>query len=494
MNFAELVHRHPADSVALIGRTGSTTYGQLADQASRLRHGLSNAGVREGDRVALIAANNELFVVSLLAGLGLGAAVVPLNPATPAYELERQLRAADVVAAIAGPTGESVLREVSAELLGGLRLVAVPPGSAVPGARSLVELAGEGSTDVVDVRPDAPAVVLFTSGTSGEPRGAVLSHANLLVNHDQVLAADPEAVVASDVVLAVLPLFHVMGLNVVLGLSLRAGASVVLEERFDPGRTLDTMESTRVTVVAAGPPLWTAWSQLSSASPALARLRRARSGAAALSVTVARAMREVHGVSVSEGYGLTETSPVVSIAPGEEVREGSIGKPVPGVELRLVDDDGEDALVGDPGEVWVRGPNVFAGHLDEGPSPIDRDGWLHTGDVAVADDDGWLYLVDRIKDLIIVSGFNVYPSEVEDVLVQHPAVAAAVVVGAPDPLTGERIVAHVVARPGVVVEEEGLLAHVADHLPRFKCPARIDVHEELPAGMAGKTPRRLLRD
>lgn len=494
MNFAQLVDGHLDHQVALIGRAGTTSYGELADQAARLRGGLSAAGIARGDRVAVIAANNELFVTALLAVLGLGATAVPLNPASPSYELERELRAGDVVAVLAGPTGARTLAGVDTELLARLLLVGVPDGADLPGGRSLLELAGGAAEPVVEVDPDDPAVVLFTSGTSGEPRGAVLSHHNLLVNHAQVLAADPQAVLPNDVVLAVLPLFHVYGLNAVLGLSLRLGATVVLEERFDAVRSLETVADQAVTVVAAGPPVWTAWAGLDQPSPALGALRRARSGAAALPLRTGELMSEVHGVTVAEGYGLTEASPVVTLPPADLVRPGSIGRPVPGVEVRLVDLDGEDALVGDPGEVWVRGANVFGGYLGSGASPVDDQGWLHTGDVAVADDDGWLYLVDRIKDVIIVSGFNVYPAEVEEVLLSHPSVNRAVVVGAGDAATGERIIAHVVIESGALMEEVELMKHAAEHLPRFKCPSRIDVHDELPSGLGGKTPRRLLRD
>jgi long-chain acyl-CoA synthetase len=494
VNFAQLLDGHPDGQVALIGRAGQTTYGELADQVARLRGGLAASGIDRSDRVAVIAANNELFVTALLAVLGIGATGVLLNPASPPYELERELRAADVVALVAGPAGATTLASVDSGLLEGMKLVALPDGAQLPVGRSLVDLAGGGAVPMVDVDPADPAVVLFTSGTSGEPRGAVLSHHNLLVNHEQVLAADPEAVTASDVVLAVLPLFHVYGLNVVLGLSLRLGATVVLEERFDPARSLETVERHNVTVVAAGPPVWTAWAVAAESSQALTALRRARSGAAALPLRTAEVMADVYGVTVAEGYGLTEASPVVTLPPGNVVRRGSIGLPVPGIEVRLVDLDGEDALVGDPGEVWVRGPNVFSGYLDGGASPVDADGWLHTGDVAVTDDDGWLYLVDRIKDVIIVSGFNVYPAEVEDVLLAHPSVSAAAVVGTGDPVTGERIVAHVVSAAGAFIEEEALMRHAAEILPRFKCPSRIDVHDELPVGLGGKTPRRLLRD
>ena len=496
MNLASIVSGHPPDTVALIGRTGETTYGDLVDQVARLRSGLVERGVRRGDHVAVIAANNELFVTALLAIVGAGAVAAPLNPANPPAELARELDVLQPTAVIAGPAGARSLAGIDPGALANVKVIGVAEGSAPDGLGtvSLVELAGGGARPVIDVADDDPAIVLFTSGTSGVPRGAVLTHGQLLVNHEQVLAADPNGVVPDDVVLGVLPLFHVFGLNVVLGLTLRVGATLVLDERFDAERTLELLARHAVSVVAAGPPVWNSWAALPHPHPALAGLRRALSGAAALPRATAERFEALHGVGIREGYGLTEAAPVVTMPPADQYRPGSVGRPVPELQLRLVDDEGEDAFVGDPGEVWVRGPNVFAGYLDGGPSCIDDDGWLHTGDIAVMDDDGWLWLVDRLGDLIIVSGFNVYPAEVENVLDAHPAVAAVAVVGEPDDRTGERIVAHVEAAAGALIEEHELLFFAAERLPRFKCPVRIDVHDALPAGATGKTLKRLLRD
>jgi long-chain acyl-CoA synthetase len=227
-------------------------------------------------------------------------------------------------------------------------------------------------------------------------------------------------------------------------------------------------------------------------------VRLAVSGAAALSEEVADAFGERFGVVVHQGYGLTEASPIVtSTAVGTGMpRPGSIGPPLPGVEVRIVDVDGADALLGDPGELLVRGPNVFPGywHDDEATARALQGGWLHTGDVAVVEESGDLHLVDRAKDLVIVSGFNVYPVEVEDVLREHPGVADAAVVGEPNPRTGETVVAHVVPAPGSEIDEGALAAHAAHALARYKCPSRYEVVAELPRTLAGKVLRRELRD
>jgi long-chain acyl-CoA synthetase len=220
------------------------------------------------------------------------------------------------------------------------------------------------------------------------------------------------------------------------------------------------------------------------------------SGAAKLPEEVAVAFEQRFGVKVAEGYGLTEASPIVTSSVGDEPRYGSIGVPIPGLEVRLVDGEGHDALAGDPGEIWVRGPNVFAGYWNDAQATArvrTADGWLRTGDVAVSDDDGYLYLVDRAKDLIIVSGFNVYPAEVEEALVAHPGIAEAAVVGEPHPHTGEAVRAYVVPRPGVDLEEDEIVEFVARRLARYKCPSSVVVAEEIPRGLGGKTLRRALR-
>jgi long-chain acyl-CoA synthetase len=254
-----------------------------------------------------------------------------------------------------------------------------------------------------------------------------------------------------------------------------------------------------VTTIAAVPAVYDAWLALDerdAPADAFARVRLAVSGAAALPAETVRAMRERFGVALHEGYGLTEASPVVSTsAVGAAERPGSIGPPLPGVEVRLVDVDGSDVLAGDPGEIWVRGPNVFAGYWGDDDATarvLTADGWLRTGDIAVAGDDGWLTLVDRVKDLIIVSGFNVYPAEVEDVLVEHPDVAEAAVVGEPHPRTGETVVAFVVAEPGHTIDRRDLLRFAQTRLARYKLPTRVEVVDTVPRTFAGKIVRRVL--
>jgi long-chain acyl-CoA synthetase len=298
------------------------------------------------------------------------------------------------------------------------------------------------------------------------------------------------------VVYGVLPMFHIFGLNVVLGLSLYRGATTVLVQRFDPSTALDTIRERNVTVIPGAPPLWLAFSHFDDAPvDSFAGVRLALTGAAKMPEEAMRRLQTKFGLTLMEGYGLTEAAPVVTSSAGIPQRVGSVGKVLDGIEVRLVDDHGDDALRGDAGEIWVKGPNVFLGYLHEPEAThkvLTADGWLRTGDIAVTDDDGYLYLVDRVKDLIIVSGFNVYPAEVEEVLMEHPAVREVGVVGVPHPHTGEAVKAFVVLEAGAAAHEDTLVSWCLDHLARYKCPSKILFVDELPRNVSGKLLRRSL--
>jgi len=326
-----------------------------------------------------------------------------------------------------------------------------------------------------------------------------LTHGNLLANLAQVQAHPGRQVRVGDVTLGVLPLFHVFGLTISLCATLTAGGSMVLVPRFDPSESLELCERLGVTILAGAPTMFAALAAAPAAagSNPLATVRLAFSGAAPLPERVAADVRDRFGIPLYQGYGLTEASPVVTSAVLDgQPRPGSIGVPVPGVEVRLVDDDGEDVLVGDPGELWVRGPNVFAGYWEDPAATaqvLTTEGWLRTGDVGVLGDDGNLQLVDRAKDLIIVNGFNVVPGEVEAVLMQHPQVADVAVVGAVSDRTGEAVRAVVVPADVGAPTLAELAAFAAKTLARYKCPTMLSVVEEIPRGDGGKVIRRALR-
>lgn len=495
MNLATIIDGHPGESPALISRGKTTSFGELREQVARFRGGLVELGIERGDAVGILCANNWYFVASYLAVLGIGAVAVPLNPSSPALELERELAVVAAKAVIAGPRGSQSLAKMDAGRLPSLHHQICSAGAPVDAAVPLDQLLSADPVPVVDLAPHDLAVLIFTSGTAGRPKAAMLTHGSLLANIDQLHALD-ESLHPEDVSLGVLPLFHIFGLNAVLGSALCAGAPVLLMERFDPVSALESVEGRDVTVIAGAPTMWTAWANLPSADPtALAGVRITTSGSAKLPAEIAQRIKDHFGVTVTEGYGLTEASPVVTSSVGLEARYGSIGMPLPGVEVRLVDADGEDSLIGDAGELWVRGPNVFAGYWNDPEATaavLLPDGWLRTGDIAVVDDDGFIYLVDRAKDLIIVSGFNVFPAEVEDVLIVHPGIDACAVVGVPHPYSGEAVKAYVVVAAGHSLEEDEVIDWCAEHLARYKCPDKVMFVDQLPQGLSGKVLRRAL--
>ena len=494
MNIARMIEPHPADRVALISRNGETTYGQLRDQADRLRGGLVAQGVAPGDRVAILCGNNRYFVVAYLAAAGLGAVAVPLNPASPAPEIERELTVVRPVAAVVGPSAAAPWSHIDRAAVPSLTCVIRAEGDAGDGEVALQALLESDPSPVVDVDADHIAVMMFTSGTAGSPRAAMLSHGNLICNIEQDLTARDHTR-EGDVVYGVLPLFHIFGLNVVLGVSFTTGATVLLVQRFDPATAVQSILQRGVTVVPGAPPMWVAFSHFDELpDDSFASVRLALSGAARLPNAVYDRVLERFGLSVHEGYGLTEASPVVTSSAGLEHRPGSVGRLLVGQEMRLVGDDGEDVPVGDAGEIWVRGDNVFHGYFDE-PEATARvlvDGWLRTGDIGMVDGDGFLYLIDRAKDLVIVSGFNVFPAEVEEVLSGHPAVAEVGVLGVPHPHHGEAVKAFVVPADGHDVDEDGLIDFAREYLARYKCPTKVVFVDELPRNAAGKLIRREL--
>jgi long-chain acyl-CoA synthetase len=298
--------------------------------------------------------------------------------------------------------------------------------------------------------------------------------------------------------LLALPLFHIYALNVILGLTLRVGAAALLLERFDPVSSLDAIEKHGVTILFGAPPMFIAWLNTPGVERYdVSRVRLAVSGAAPLPGAVLEEFERRLGITIWEGYGLTETAPAVtSNIVGSVAKPGSIGRPLPGIELRIVDEHGDDVEDGDPGELVVRGPNVFGGYWRqaEASEAAFRDGWFRTGDIGYADDDGYVFLVDRSKDLVIVSGFNVYPREVEEVLMRHPKIAEAAVIGVAHPYTGEAVKAICVLRPGASATEEEIIDFCKRSLARFKCPQIVDFVPELPHHVTGKVLKRALRE
>jgi long-chain acyl-CoA synthetase len=489
VNLATIAEPHPEEAVALVVDDVETTFGELRALVAAARRGLAGLGVEPGDRVAVACGNDVTFVVAHLAAVGLGAVTVPLNPLAPAPALAHEIEVTGAVLLVADPAVAEAAMEC--RRCPDLRTVVIG------GSPEWDDLLAAEPVPIVPRESDDLAVLLFTSGTAGAPRPAMLTHGNLLSNLAQISSLENRRPRVGDVSLGVLPLFHVFGLNVVLHLGLQTGTKVVLCDRFDAEEAARLVVRHRVTHVAGAPAMWAAWARaVDVADDAFVTVRVATSGAAKLPLDVAEACLERFGLDIAEGYGLTETSPVVTSSTEVESPAGSVGVPLAGVEIRIVDVDGEPALQHDPGEIWVRGPNVFVGYWND-PEATARaltpDGWLRTGDMAVVDEDGNIFLVDRAKELVIVSGFNVFPGEVEDVLVEHPAVEAAAVVGVPDDATGEAVKAWVVPAIGAELDPAELREFCRDHLARYKCPSEFAVVDQLPVGMTGKVLRRVLR-
>jgi long-chain acyl-CoA synthetase len=482
-NVADLVGRAAAsnpDKLALVDGGRSVTWGELEHAVDRFAAALTARPLNAGDRVGLLLANSIEFAIAYFGVLRAGLVALPLNTAYTSDELDYQIADAGAVLVVADAAHATAAAQVETVVAGADEWQAM--------------VATDDLSPTNDAGAEDLAVLLYTSGTTGRPKGAMLSHRALLANLAQLSQITPAVVAADDVVLLVLPLFHVYGLNAGLGMTAYVGATGVLADRFDPVETLQLVRDAHVSNIVGAPPMYVAWSMLPGLRDSFASLRLAVSGAAPLPPGVLASVLESTGHNVFEGYGLTETAPVLTTTLCSGVaKPRSIGRPIPGVELRLLE-SGEEVDEGDPGEIVVRGANLFSGYWPDGKGGADHDGWFSTGDVAYVDDDGDLFLVDRIRELILVSGFNVYPREVEDVLVAHPDVEEAAVIGVPHPYTGETVRALVVTREGADLTPDDVIDWSARKLARFKCPTSVEFVEELPHSTTGKVAKGRLRD
>jgi long-chain acyl-CoA synthetase len=496
MDIARLLRDSATQSpqkVALVwgpkGSQESLTYEELDREADRVASGLVEAGVAPGDRVAIGMHNVPQFPMAYFGILRAGAVVVPMNIMLTGVEAHRVLLDSGAKAVLTVAPFSEIIQRARPD-------TQVENVYTTENWDDLGKL-GKGFDDVERTEEDL-AVLAYTSGTTGEPKGAMLTHGNLLANLRQQMSIPDMQVEDKDVLYLALPLFHIFGLNVCLGLLVLNGASGVLVEKFDPIPSLRLIHDHRVTILFGAPTMYSAWVSVPGADQYdLSSVRLAISGAAPLAADVLRDFRDIFGISIYEGYGLTETAPtLMSNRMTDKPRAGSVGKPLPEVEYKLVDEDGKEVEVGDPGEIVVKGPNVFTGYWqrpDETKRAFGPDGWFRTGDIAVRDEDGYLYLVDRKRDLIIVSGFNVFPSEVENALIQNPKVEEAAVLGTPHPYTGEAVKAFVVLVDGQNATDAELIADVESRLARFKCPSSIEIVEKLPHLATGKVLKRALR-
>jgi long-chain acyl-CoA synthetase len=520
--------------VAVTADGARLTYAELVRRVDRLAGGLAGLGVDRGDRVALVLPNCPQHVETFFATLRLGATVVQCNPLATAEELRRQLVDAQPSVVVCLDKNFAVVEEIRDEA--GVRAVVVttlvehwpaadrarlrlplpsarserrrllepvPTGADVVHYRELIRRAAPARQAAIDPATDV-AVLQYTGGTTGISKAAMLSHANLVANAYQMRLWLPEATSGDETTLVVLPMFHVYGLTLCLLSTVLLASRLVLVPRFDPTLLLDTISRERPTLMPGVPPIYQAvLDALRAHRTDLSSIRVCVSGAMRLPVEMQERFEAVSGACLVEGYGTTEASPATHCNPVQGRRKpGSIGVPLPGTFARIVDPEDPAVVLppGTAGELVVKGPQVFLGYWNR-PAPevpahaeqvLLADGWLLTGDIAQMDDDGFFTIVDRKKDLVIAGGFNIYPAEVESVILGIEGVADCCVIGLPDRYRGETVKAYVVPRPGAQLTEDVVRDHCAAVLSAYKVPRSVEFRDDLPRTAVGKTLRRLL--
>ncbi|MEU7884572.1 long-chain fatty acid--CoA ligase [Microbispora bryophytorum] len=496
--------REKPDATAVVFGDMRLPYSLVDTIAGQVANLLVSRGIGRGDKVALACPNLPYFPFVYYGILKTGATVVPLNVLLQAREIAYHLDDSDAKAFFCfegspelplGERGRAGFADTE-----GVEHFFVLPATPFATESELGEtlwaaLDGmSGEFETVQTSADDTAVILYTSGTTGQPKGAELTHQNMVMNaivNDEMFPRQPE-----DTYLVALPLFHSFGQTVLMNAGFRRGGTLVLLPRFEPAEALSLMKREKVTLFAGVPTMY--WAMLAAVHAGAAEvppsLITAASGGSALPVEVLKDFSATFGVAVLEGYGLSETSPVASFnQPGRPAKAGSIGTPIWGVEMKLVDADWNTP--DDIGEIAVRGHNIMKGYYNrpEATAEVMKDGWFRTGDVARRDEDGYYFIVDRAKDMIIRGGFNVYPREIEEVLMTHPAVSLAAVVGVPHDSHGEEVKAYVIRKPGATTTEEELVAWCRETMAAYKYPRIVEFRESLPMTATGKILKRELR-
>jgi long-chain acyl-CoA synthetase len=476
--------RRRPDHVAVKLDDTEVTYGLLDEGSARVAGLLRERGVGPGDRVAVMLPNVPYFPVVYFGIVRAGAVVVPVNVLLKGREVAYYLSDSDTKLLFAW-------HGFAEEAAKGAEQAGVQVVSVAPGEFEGLLAGAEPVRDLAEVDGGDTAVILYTSGTTGQPKGAELTHDNLRRNAE--VSAGLFGATEDDVFFGGLPLFHTFGQTCCMNVSAYLGATVTLLPRFDPGKALEIVQRDRVTVFEGVPTMHGALLHHEGREGFdTSSLRVVISGGASLPGEVLKGVEEAFDVVLLEGYGLSETSPVASFNKEEGRKVGSIGTPVEGVQMRIVGEDGEELPPGEVGEIAIKGHNVMKGYLGRPDATADaiRDGWFHTGDMAKVDEDGYFFIVDRKKDMIIRGGYNVYPREVEEVLYAHPAVREAAVIGVPDDEWGEEIGAAVVLKEGEDVDAETLRTYVKEQVASFKYPRRLWFVDDLPKGPTGKLLKR----
>jgi long-chain acyl-CoA synthetase len=476
----------------------TATYRELDEQSGQFAAGLAAAGLAPGEVVAIQLPNVPQFLTAYFGALKAGLIILPMNPLLKAPEIEHQLTdsGASIMVGLAGLHAEAAK---ACELTGlPLYLAGEPPsGESAPLAELMSsEPLSEPGGSIWPGDADDTAVLIYTSGTTGKPKGAELTHFLLYMNctvSGQLFGARPD-----DVTLAVLPFFHVFGLSSVINVSIRYGGCLSVVPRFEPGAVLDAIESDRCTVIAGVPTMLHALAQLDVTGRDLSALRVTVSGGSSLPENVMQTFERKYGVEVLEGYGLSETGSTTSFNRPGDRKPLSVGKPIWGVQMRVAG-SGDQPLPPGPdqiGEILIRGHNVMKGYRNRPDATADalKGGWLHTGDLGYQDSDGFYFIVDRTKDLVIRGGYNVYPREIEEVLYAHPGIAEAAVIGKADERLGEEVVAVVVLADDSGPGEQEIIAYCRERLAAYKYPREVRFRSELPKGPSGKILKTELRD
>ncbi|MCR1160268.1 long-chain fatty acid--CoA ligase [Paenarthrobacter sp. UW852] len=495
---AESAARHP-ESVAIIVEDEETTYGQLWKETLSYAGALRARGIGPGDPVALLIPNVADFARAYYAVLALGGIVVPVHALLKAREIEYALRdsGAKLLICAAPLMTEGVPGAAGADV-DVLTVMATDAADGTPRLEAEAA-AAEPIRGYVPRRPQDTATILYTSGTTGKPKGALGTHFALM-EQVNVLLSDTFDLRAGDKIFGGLPLFHTFGQTCVLNAGLRAGATIIMCPRFTGPAALDLVHKHEITVFFGVPTMYVALLEAAKANPGRPEaLRYGISGGSSLPVAVLEKFREAFGAQIYEGYGLTETSPVASFNHvGVSPRPGTIGTPIWGVEIEIARPEIIDSIEflprGELGELVVRGHNLFKGYLNRPDATAEAvvDGWFRTGDLGIKDDDGYLRILDRTKDMIIRNGYNVYPREIEEILSQHPDVVSAAVFGVPHEMQGQEIAAAIVRTPNSTTTAEELISFAKDRLAAYKYPRIIELLPELPLGPSGKILKREL--
>ncbi|PEL13490.1 long-chain-fatty-acid--CoA ligase [Bacillus sp. AFS017336] len=469
--------------LAITFENKNVTYGELLFQVECVASKLINDGIRKGDKVALILGNCPEFVTAYYGILRAGGVVVPVNPIFTKNEISYILSNSQVKAVIADFTMEEIIDALKVELKHIEMLYSV---------ESLFETKSKANEYPLMMEEDL-AVILYTSGTTGKPKGAMLSHRNLVSNAQSIV--EMVDFKKNDRILAVLPMFHVFCLSICINAPIMCGGNIVIVQRFSPREVINTIFNEEVTLFAGVPTMYNFLLQLKEYSAEyFASIRACFSGGASMPLELLQKFEEKYKTIILEGFGLSETAPVTAFNPLKgEKKPGSVGVNIPGVLNKVVDKNGNEVQRGEIGELIVKGPNVMIGYLgmSEETAKVIKNDWFYTGDLAKMDTDGYIYIVDRIKDMIIVGGYNVYPREVEEVIYQHPAIVEVAVIGITDQDYGQIVKAFVVSNDESITMED-ILYFCMDKLAKYKLPKQIEFKTELPKNSTGKILKRAL--